>query len=138
MTPLKRYDNVQPFNKIWLYGNKKPAITLTRMKLGLSGLHSQLYNYSIIAFKNCAFCANSTEDCTHYLRHCPRYAAQRSRMLANLSKISCTGVNLSSYIDIFPKYVTSVLLFGSPDVDINTNEEIFETEIDFIRESNRL
>ena len=64
--------------------------------------------------------------------YCPWYVAQRSRMLAKLKDTSSMYWRKPfqlPYIDIFPKYVTSALLFGSPDVDSNTNEEILGSKL---------
>ena len=78
-------------------------------------------------------------DCTDYLLRCLRPVAPRSRMFAALAKILilCPGVNPSYFINIFPEYTISILMLGSPAVDSYLNEAIFETVINFVRESRR-
>ena len=90
----KRAESVQSFKnklkstygskeaiKLFTYGHGRPTINHCRMRLGLSHLRGQLFNYKLIA------CDHVAETPFHYLLNCPRYADVQRTMLSSVSEI---------------------------------------------------
>ena len=148
----KRSESVQSFknklkstygpkeaNKLFTYGHGRPTINHCRMRLGLSHLRGQLFNYKLI---DTPFCENETcdhvaETPSHYLLNCPRYADVRRTMLSSISEIVFPGVNQNTIVNLMPEYLCGVLMKGSETLSLETNKDIFKHVFRFIDESGR-
>ena len=73
---LKRKLQTKP-NPIYQSGMGHAFINLSRIRMGLSGLKSQLYEHGIIPNNYCINCPNTAETPIHYFIECPRFAVQR-------------------------------------------------------------
>ena len=110
------------------------------MRLGLSHLRGQLFNYKLI---DTPFCENETcdhvaETPSHYLSNCPRYADIRHTMLSSISEIVFPGVNQNTIVNLMPEYLCGVLMKGSETLSLEKIKTIiFKHVFRFIDELGR-
>ena len=71
-------------------------------------------------------CGGDCEDSKHFLLECPLYFESRREMLTQIRNICNLDIS------------THLLLFGSGDLDFDTNCKIFEVVHSFIESTNRL
>ena len=103
--------NLPTPNVLYWYGARQSNVTHARMQMGCSELNTHLVRKHVIDSPACV-CGNIYEDAYHYLFVCPRYLVQRDKLITAVCQItSCT---------------IGCLLYGSNNVDIKTNIEIFE------------
>ena len=114
--------NLPTPNALYRYGARQSNVTHARMRMGCSELNAHLFRNHVIDSPACA-CGDIYEDAYHYLFVCPRYLVQRDKMITAVCQItSCT---------------IGCLLYGSNNVDIKTNIEIFEHVHRYISETKR-
>ena len=94
-----------------------------RFRMRSSSLNEHLYIKNIIDSPNC-FCGE-IESTHHYLFKCPKYTRQRNSLFRKLLQL----------LNIRPS--ENVLLFGSPDLDIDSNTIVFTTVHKYISQSKR-
>ena len=88
-----------------------------------SFLNEHLSIKSIIDSPNC-FCGEN-ESTNHYLFKCPKYTRQPNSLFRKLLQL----------LNIRPS--ENLLLFGSPDLDIDSNAIVFTTVHKYISQSKR-
>jgi hypothetical protein len=114
------HDNVP---KYYYYGPRLTQILHARLRMRSSSLNVHLYLKTIIDSPNC-FCGDI--ESTHlYLFKCPKYTRQRNSLFRTLLQL----------LNIRP--LENLLLFGSSDLDIDSNTIIFTTVHIYISQSKR-
>ena len=106
---------------------------LTRLRVGLSHLHSHKYhhNFRDTVTQFCSFCNNDAETVEHYLLYCPNYSLIRSELFGKLRQL------ISLVTLISPSYTCKLLLYGNSCYQFFTNKNIVELTIRFIHTSKR-
>jgi hypothetical protein len=66
-------------NRLYHHNCSRAAVNHTRLRLGLSGLASQRYDYKHINNPECVYCGALKEDLTHYFLLCPTFSPHRPR-----------------------------------------------------------
>ena len=66
------------------------------MRIGLSALNEQCYNWSLIQNPACIRCGSNYEDVMHYVLDCPHYAVPMIKLLEEFS-----GLLQSLGVDIY-------------------------------------
>ena len=102
-------------------GNRQGQIIHTRMRLKCSPLNADLYDMHIIEDPSCS-CGHSYENPEHFFFHCPRY---------NLTR------QIFREIDGRINQDTRTFLYGSRDVDSDSNEKLFAIITKYICRTNR-
>jgi hypothetical protein len=102
-----------------------------RLRLGLSALNFHRFTYNFIDDKSCPNCNHDCENTSHFLFHCPAYAAPRAVLMESLSN------HLPDNIIQNLTFLETHILFGSNDVDLQTNLQIFSNVFSFIEATNR-
>ena len=110
LTSRDDHDNVP---KYYYYGPRLTQILHARLRMRSSSLNEHLYIKNIIDSPNC-FCGE-IESTHHYLFKCPKYTRQRNSLFRNLFQL----LNIQPSEDL--------LLFGSPDLDINSNISFYDS-----------
>ncbi|MFZ2538323.1 MAG: hypothetical protein WAX04_05435, partial [Oscillospiraceae bacterium] len=98
LAKLKKYLNIKfDFdNRFFDYNNMScpGARVLTQLRLGLSSLNNQLYNYNITDNPFCQMCLDNIETTEHFLFNCPNFVDARvtyiKKTLVNDSKLCST------------------------------------------------
>lgn len=94
---------------IYYIGSRLGQIHHARLRMECSALNYHLFSKNIIQSENCACGVRETTQ--HYFFHCPRYNNIRQRYLTNLNLPIPTTLN--------------VLIFGSDELTLHQNTEIF-------------
>ena len=117
-----------PSTKPWFsYGERRLSLIHPKLRMGCSNLNSDLCNLFVNDNPSC-LCGEPRETATHYLLHCPLFANHRLNLLHSISTLPLPiGVTVNS----------NFLLFGSDDLDIETNCNVFRTVQTYIRETAR-
>ena len=74
-------------NPLYHHDSSKAAINHTRIRLGLSGLSSQRFDYNHINDPRCLTCGAENEDPVHFFMLCPTYDGPRTKFLASICDI---------------------------------------------------
>ena len=106
---------------------------LTQIKLKLSPLRSQLFNYNLTENPFCPSCNDSIETPLHFFLECNTHHAHRQIMLANLLKLN---PKLSSTTD-YLQFIVNGSLVGSREQQMKTNKAIFRHVTIFMFKSQR-
>jgi hypothetical protein len=134
---LKNSTTKKP-NKLYHHDSSKPAISQTRMRLGLSGLSSHRNDYNHIDNPKCPTCAGKTEDPSHYFLLCPTYARPRPTLIIETCDIlSRNGIQIDFLNKAFRTFYIQTLLEGSPTINMIENKLIFSHVQTFIQSSKR-
>jgi hypothetical protein len=125
-------------NKLYSKFNGSKAVNHTRMRLGLSGLKAQRYEYNHVPNPTCEYCGARREDALHFLLQCRTFAHMRVTLLDSVNTLY-RNKNIVRDLTrtIVQKELVSCLLKG--DVRLNEQENIalFEMVQQFIQTSNR-
>ena len=106
-----------------MFGKRWPSVHHARLRIGCSGLNGDLsLNLHVIDSPKCQ-CGFAVENASHYLLHCPLYAAERAEMLSSLPDI--VNVSIES------------LLYGSNDNSLEDNKTVFLAVHNFISSTKR-
>jgi hypothetical protein len=135
--PLKKTTNPKP-NKLYHHNNNPEAINQTRMRLGLSGLSAQRFEYRHIDDPKCLFCNGRAESPLHYLILCPAYQEPRQTFLSDVCDVLIRNNYDIDFLNIhFRNYLVDTCLRGDPNLDFPSNQEIFTITQNYIKESHR-
>ena len=93
------------------------------LRMRSSSLNEHLYIKNIIDNPNCL--CGEIESTYHYLFKCPKYTRQRNIFFRKLFQLLNTRPS------------ENLLLFGSPDLDIDSNIIVFTTVHQYISKSKR-
>ena len=126
-------DKPKPY---YAFGQRFPNICHTQLRLGHSCLRSHLFKVNILPDPACV-CGNDIESSEHYFLDCNQYADPRSKLFQVVTLIVAPGANPSLLPQLDRQYFVKVLLEGSPDLDTESNENIFKAVHTFINESRR-
>ena len=96
-------------------------IALTRKKHNCSSLNADLCRVKIVPSAICS-CGGPSETSEHYFFHCPLYNTPRIQLLASIPIVPIT---------------LNTLLYGHEASTIETNEVIYNSVLQFIKESGR-
>ena len=102
-----------------------------RLRLGLSALNFHRFTYNFIEDKACPNCNSTREDTSHFLFTCPAYADPRAVLMENLR--NCLPQNITSNNTV----LENVLIFGSHDLDFETNMTVFQEVFRFLDATGR-
>ena len=70
-------------NHLYHHYPSKAAVNHTRMRLGLSGLSAQRFDYNHIDNPKCLLCSTPRKDLVHYFLLCPNHRGPRDRFLTD-------------------------------------------------------
>ena len=111
--------------KLYQFGQRTQNIKHAQLRLRCSKLNAHLFLLHVKDSPSCA-CGFNFEDCEHYFMQCPLFLVQRQILQTKLQTI---GLGLVS---------CDILLYGSANLDVETNYEIFSAVHEFIRDTDRL
>ena len=114
-------------NPLYYRGKRLPAVYHSRMRIGCSGLNSDLHHgLHVVDSPNCTHCNLGVEETAeHFLLKCPKFQTERQMMLNKLQNIQV----LDPSVDI--------LLQGDPTTNLTTNAETFKHVHDYITMTKR-
>jgi hypothetical protein len=125
-------------NPNYHHNSSKAAINHTRIRLGLSGLSSQRFNYNHIPNPQCLTCGAANEDPIHYFLLCPTYSAPRPALLEGICEIlDDHEIEIDFRRRRFREQFIQLILKGSPHLNDETILRIFEITQSFINNSKR-
>ena len=102
-------------------GNRKEQLIHCKLRLGMSDLNQDMVNRHISLDPSCK-CGYNSENCQHYLFHCPIYQHSRTQTIFTLPPEHCK---------------LNILLMGSDLLSLAENIIIFQSVHQFIKSSNR-
>ena len=99
---------------------------LTRLRIGFSHLkeHKFKHNFRDSVDPLCSS-GNDIESTVHFFLHCPNFTTQRQTLLNKLKSINASIMTENE------NSVVRRLLFGRPDFNYSTNNEIINVTISF-------
>ena len=113
-----------PKKPLYYYtGTRIGQIMHCRLRMQCSSLNAHLFSKNIIESPNCTCGNNIPETTSHYLFYCPRFREMRSRHIDTL--------------DIPLPLTLDILLYGSPELTLEQNFDIFVSVQNFILNSKR-
>jgi hypothetical protein len=125
-------------NRLYHHDTSQAAINHTRIRLGLSGLSSQRFDYNHINDPRCLTCGARNEDPIHYFMLCPTYDRPRPKFLTGICDI--LGDN-NIQIDFRKRqsrnFFIETILKGTKNLNSDVISEIFKITQEFIKESKR-
>jgi hypothetical protein len=125
-------------NKLFHHNSNKAAIDLTRIRLGLSGLSAQRFDYNHIKDPKCLTCGAKSEDAQHYFLTCPTYAQARHTFLQNVTNIlNELDIEIDFNNQTFRRSLIETLVKGSEYLSHESNVFIMLQAQLFIKESRR-
>jgi hypothetical protein len=125
-------------NPLYHHSNNKASINQTRMRLGLSALSSQRFDYKHIDDPKCRFCNGKVEDTVHFFLICPSFALVRPNLMQNAVDILFKyPIDVNFTNKRFCKFFVDTLLQGSMLLAFDDNKEMMSLGQRYIRESHR-
>jgi hypothetical protein len=119
------------FNGAW-------AINHTRMRLGLSGLKAQRFEYKHVPLPTCDLCGARREDELHYFLQCRTFAPMRNILLNNVKALyRQKRIPLDLTRTLVQKNLVSCLLNGDARLSELENISLFNTVQQFIKATKR-
>ena len=104
---------------------------LIKLRLQFSALSEHKFRHNFDCLSPFCICGIAKDD-EHFLLHCPLYDEMRSDLLGQISEIP--GLDISQYN---LKSFCTLLLYGSPLLNVIANRMIMEATISFIKETKR-
>ena len=105
---------------------------LSKLRLQFSALNEHKFRHNFDCLSPVCVCGTAKEDNEHFLLHCPLYDIIRCDILGQLSEIP--GLDISQYDS---KPLCTLLLYGSPLLNVFANRIIMEATISFLKETKR-
>jgi hypothetical protein len=134
---LKKSTGKKP-NKLYHHSNSVAAINQSRMRMGLSGLSAQRFEYNHIADPKCLTCGAQTESPLHYFLLCPTFQVPRQPFLIEICDVLNRNQIGIDFLNIhFRNYLINTCLMGDPNLDYPSNLEIFNKTQTYIKDSHR-
>ena len=100
-------------------GDRYVSALHTRLKLNNCGLNHYLFLMNCVRSPSCT-CGALSEDVTHYLLFCSRFAALRASMFTS---VMCLAGNVWNVLNISQQ--VDILLHGSRNLSFEANAAIF-------------
>ena len=119
-------------NKLFHFGISTVNKQHTRLRLGLSPLRGHLFKYHIIDSNICQFCLSEGETTDHYFLKCRNFNTQRVYLYISLFDILGDVI-----ININDDNLVKMLLYGSDQLSIEKNKELFQAVHTFISKTKR-
>ena len=104
---------------------------LAQLRLGLSNLRGDLFNFNLTDNPMCPLCLSSFESRTHFFVSCTVLDVARQVLFGQISHL----FPQFQYLSFNDKSI--ICAFGSPDLDYETNLKLLKCSVDFIRSSER-
>ena len=113
--------------------DNKGVVLLNRLRLGFSHLNEHKFRHGFRDTLDpfCACRTNSIENSQHFLLHCSIYSLARNLLFNKLQTLELSIYPLS------PPKLFKLLLYGDPNLVLNTNNAILNLTIEFILASER-
>ena len=125
-------------NKLYPKFNGIKAVNHTRMRLGLSGLKAQRYDYNHVTSPKCDYCGARKEDPLHFFLQCRVFDTMRTILLRDVKNLYRTkNLNLDLSRTIVKKELVNHLLCGDTRLNEQENKELFLIVQQFISTSKR-
>jgi hypothetical protein len=125
-------------NPLYHHDSSKAAINHTRIRLGLSGLSSQRFDYNHINDPRCLTCGAENENLIHFFMLCPTYDGPRTKFLSGICDI--LGEN-NIQIDFrrcnFRNFFIDTIVKGTQILNNDVTADIFKITQEFIKDSKR-
>ena len=119
-------------NSVFLVHNPIGIKFLNRLRLGLSHLREHKFKHN---FQDCldpfCTCSNEVESTTHFFLHCQHFTQQRQNLLNSLNNI------VEDLVNNHDQDLVNILLYGAPTFDINLNNKIILSSIEYIQSTKR-
>ena len=113
-------------NPLYYRGERRTAVTHSRMRIGCSGLNHDLCNHlHVIDSPACTCPSGEDETAKHYLLHCLKFTAERHIMVTTLAQLNYVNPSVD------------LLLRGNPTCHVTHNAEIFKAVHTFIISTKR-
>ena len=125
----KKVDMFHP--NLYRFYISRASVHHCRLRLGLSALNSQRFQYGFISNMSCDSCNYAREDVRHYIFFCPAFAAQRQALIEGLTALLPTAVMQNK------QSLLNILLYGSDNFPEDTNCNIFSLLQAYISSSKR-
>jgi hypothetical protein len=124
--------------KLYSKFNGVGAINQTRMRLGLSGLKAQWFEYKHVLLPTCDLCGARREDELHYFLQCRTFAPMRTILLDDVKTLyHQKHIPLDLTRTLVQKKLVSCLLNGDERLSESENIVLFNTVQQFIKASKR-
>jgi hypothetical protein len=135
---LKKSAGPKP-NKLYHHNNNTAAINLARIRLGLSGLSAQRFEYNHIQDPKCLSCGAATETPIHYLLLCPTYQGPRQTFIQEVCEVLTRNNMEIDFLNLhFRNYLIDTILRGDRiNLDLPSNLEISSITQTYIKDSHR-
>jgi hypothetical protein len=134
---LKATSNQKP-NPLYHHNNNKAAINQTRIRLGLSALSSQRFDYNHINTPKCNFCNAKVEDPCHYFMTCPTFALDRPKLIIKACEILFKyDIQVDFRTRRFRMFFIEAILGGSTVLTLADNQHLMEICQNYIRDTQR-
>jgi hypothetical protein len=134
---LKATSNQKP-NPLYHHNNNRAAIQQTRMRLGLSALSSQRFEYNHIDTPKCNFCNANIEDPMHFFMTCPTFSLPRPEFMINACAIFFSyDIQVDFRLRRFREFFIESVLGGSSILSFTDNKKLMDICQNYIRETHR-
>ena len=120
-------------NALYKFESNSGSLNQTRMRIGLSPLHQQLFTYNIVADPLCPFCSQENESAEYYFLRCPTFIAQRDIMIQQLRQL----LPAELFCHQKTQSLVKIILQGYEDLSLTENKSVFEICQTFILNSKR-
>ena len=129
-------------NKLYSLSASKAAVNHTRIRMGLSALNAQRFDYNLIDYKNCQ-CGSLSEDPVHFFINCPLYTAPRQILLGDTEHIL---IEFSLIIEdqpnilnhnVLSRSLVNLFMFGNKNLSWDSNVNLFQYVQNYIDSSHR-
>ncbi len=115
------YDNVP--NVLYYYGHRWANVHHARLRMGCSGLNSDLFNNLHVIDSPLCRCGGTYETAHHFLVECPLYQEERLEFKAEIIKIG--------------DFESKTLLYGNENLSYEANCRIFDAVQKYIEVTER-
>jgi hypothetical protein len=133
----KKELNCKP-NPLYHHDSSKAAINHSRIRLGLSGLCYQRFQYKHITDPKCPTCDAKSEDTTHFFLTCPTYTTQRHNFILDICEILLENdIEVDFTRKPFRTFFLNTVLKGSDELTEAENKRIIIATQNYICETHR-
>jgi hypothetical protein len=134
----KKTDSKYKTNHLFHHSNSKEAINHTRIRLGLSGLASQRFDYNHIDSPKCTRCPSKMEDPIHFFLTCPVFAIPRADLLQEVTDIlHANDININFGNKFFREQFVELLLRGTTLIGEEENKQVIRSAQNYIKKTQR-
>jgi hypothetical protein len=125
-------------NSLFHHSNSKEAINHTRIRLGLSGLASQRFEYNHIDNPKCTRCPENIEDPIHFFLLCPVFEDARADLIRNVCEIlHQNDIDINLRARTLGEEFVEILLRGTPLLNETENKKILILAQTYIKNTHR-